>query len=346
MALYPGLPFRSIPGQIIESVLFSRRLAWAASPEGAGFHVWLTALAERRIAAGEVRGAAAVDPVNVPMIRCWAEAMGDANPLYTDEEAASRGVHGEIVAPPAMIQVWTMRGANGDRGDGTPIDDVLGALDHNGYTGVVATDCEQTHHRYLRLGERPVPATRLTGLAGPKRTALGEGYFVTWNVTWYSGDEAVAQMLFRVLKFRPGERKTQPEVSKPYPLRPAINGDTAFFWEGVSRGELRIQSCADCGELRHPPGPVCPSCRSVNRTHVVASGEGGVYSFVVHHHPPVPGREAPFVVAVVELPEGVRIVGGVVDCPPGEVGIGMPLHVIYRQMDDGLILPMWGPRES
>ncbi|MEU0518457.1 OB-fold domain-containing protein [Streptosporangium sp. NPDC006007] len=63
-------------------------------------------------------------------------------------------------------------------------------------------------------------------------------------------------------------------------------------------------------------------------------------------HPPVPGREAPFVVAVVELPEGVRIVGGVVDCPPGEVGIGMPLHVTYRQTDDGLILPMRGPEES
>ncbi|MFJ2030249.1 Zn-ribbon domain-containing OB-fold protein [Streptosporangium sp. NPDC087985] len=58
-----------------------------------------------------------------------------------------------------------------------------------------------------------------------------------------------------------------------------------------------------------------------------------------------PGLKAPFVVAVVELPEGVRIVGDVVDCPPGEVGIGMPLSVTYRQMDDELILPMWAPRE-
>ncbi|MFF5212819.1 bifunctional MaoC family dehydratase N-terminal/OB-fold nucleic acid binding domain-containing protein [Streptosporangium sp. NPDC000396] len=310
-------------------------------------HGRLTALAKRQIEMGEVRGVAAADPVNIPMIRHWVEAMGDANPLYTDAEAAAGSVHGEIVAPPAMIQVWTMPGmSRNGKQVVTPVDDVLKALNAGGYTGVVATNCEQTYHRYLKLGERPVPATRLSGFSGPKQTALGEGYFVTWNVTWYSRDEAVAEMLFRVLKFRPRERKTKPETREPYPLKPAINKDTAFFWEGVVKGELRIQRCADCGELRHPPGPVCPSCRSVNRTHVVASGEGEVYSYVVHHNPPVPGRKTPFVVAVVELPEGVRIVGNVVDCPPEEVGIGMPLHVTYRQMDDELILPMWVPRES
>ncbi|WP_406312298.1 OB-fold domain-containing protein [Streptosporangium sp. NBC_01639] len=314
---------------------------------GPGLHDLLTALAERQVAVGEVRGVAAADPVNLPMIRHWTAAMGDANPVYTDAEAAAGSVHGEIVAPPAMIQVWNMPGVDGrDKQESSPIDEVLGTLDAGGYTGVVATDCEQTYHRYLRLGERLVPATRFTGLSGPKRTALGEGYFVTWNITWYSGDEPVARMLFRILKFHPRERETTSGVREPYPLRPAVNEDTAFFWEGVAKGELRIQRCADCGELRHPPGPVCPSCRSANRTYVVSGGEGELYSYVVHHNPPVPGLKAPFVVAVVELPEGVRIVGGVVDCPLEEVGIGMPLRVTYRQMDDELILPMWAPRET
>ncbi|MDP9849302.1 bifunctional MaoC family dehydratase N-terminal/OB-fold nucleic acid binding domain-containing protein [Streptosporangium lutulentum] len=319
----------------------------AAVTEDDAFHERLTALAERQIEAGEIRGMAATDPVNLPMIRHWTDAIGDANPLYTDPEAAADGVHGEIVAPPAMIQVWTMPGVNrGGKQVSTPVDDVLRTLDENGYTGVVATNCEQTYHRYLRLGERTVPATRFTGLSGPKRTALGEGYFVTWDVTWYSGDEPVARMLFRVLKFRPREREEDPPKAAPYPLRPAVNRDTEFFWEGVAKGELRIQKCADCGELRHPPGPVCPSCRSAGRTHVVATGEGEVYSYVVHHHPPVPGRETPFVVAVVELPEGVRLVGNVLECEPSEVGIGMPVRVTYRQMDDELILPMWVPREA
>ncbi|MFD0658382.1 bifunctional MaoC family dehydratase N-terminal/OB-fold nucleic acid binding domain-containing protein [Thermocatellispora tengchongensis] len=252
----------------------------------------LAALAERQMAAGETPGAPAPDPVNLPMIRHWTAAMGDRNPVYTDEEFAARSVHGGIVAPPAMAQVWTMPGLGGERSP-TPVDDVLAALDEHGFTGVVATNCEQTYHRYLRPGDRLVPATRMTGFAGPKRTALGEGYFVTWEVTWYASGEAVNSMVFRVLKFRPRERKSQPGIRKSYPLRPAVNRDTEFFWEGVRKGELRIQRCARCGELRHPPGPMCPRCRSADRTHVTASGVGTVYSYVVHHHPPVPGRETP-----------------------------------------------------
>ncbi|MGI5287273.1 bifunctional MaoC family dehydratase N-terminal/OB-fold nucleic acid binding domain-containing protein [Nonomuraea polychroma] len=295
-------------------------------------------LADKQAALGEVRGTPAPDPVNVPMIRHWLAAMGDENPVYLDKG----------VAPPAMAQVWTMQGLRPTAKDRSPVDDIMAALNAGGYTGVVATNCEQTYHRYARLGERLTPATRFTGLAGPKKTALGVGFFATWNVTWYAeDDEPVAEMLFRVLKFRPPAAKAPAEALKePYPLRPAINRDTAFFWEGVKKGELRIQSCADCGLLRHPPGPLCPHCRSAGRSYTVASGEATLYSYVVHHHPPVPGRETPFVVGVVELPEGVRIVGNVVDCPLEEVRIGMPLRVTYRPMDDELVLPMWTPGES
>ncbi|MFC7387691.1 bifunctional MaoC family dehydratase N-terminal/OB-fold nucleic acid binding domain-containing protein [Sphaerisporangium rhizosphaerae] len=313
---------------------------------GQDLHERLVALAEARIAVGEVRGAPAADPVNLPMIRHWTTAMGDANPVYTDEAFAAASVHGEIVAPPAMAQVWTMAGLGPPGGAGTPVDDVLRTLDEGGFTGVVATNCEQTYHRYVRLGERLVPATRLTGLSGPKTTALGTGYFVTWLVTWYSDHEPVAEMMFRVLKFRPREEKAAPEKRVAYPLTPAVNRDTAFFWEGVREGELRIQKCGDCGELRHPPGPICPSCRSANRVYAVASGVGEVYSFVVHHAPPMPGLDPPFVVAVIALPEGIRIVGNVVECPPESVSIGMPVRVAYREMDDKLTLPMWVPRES
>lgn len=291
-------------------------------------------LAARQAALGEVRGLPAADPVNAPMIRHWLAAMGDANPAYLE-----RGV-----APPAMAQVWTMRGLD-TVPEPSPVPEMLAALDAAGYTGVVATDCDQTYHRYVRLGERLTPAVRFTELAGPKRTALGEGYFTTWNVTWYADSgEAVAEMLFRVLKFRPAPRR-QAGRRDPYPLRPAVSRDTAFFWDGVRQGELRIQSCADCGELRHPPGPLCLRCRSTERSHVVAGGEGVVHSYVVHHHPPVPGRRTPFAVAVVELPEGVRIVGGVVSCPPEAVHVGMPVRVTYQSMDDELVLPMWEPRE-
>ncbi|MBB5774431.1 bifunctional MaoC family dehydratase N-terminal/OB-fold nucleic acid binding domain-containing protein [Nonomuraea jabiensis] len=293
-------------------------------------------LAGKQAALGEVRGTPAQDPVNGPMIRHWLDAMGDENPAYLEKG----------VAPPAMAQVWTMPGVRRSAKDRSPVDDVIAALDASGYTGVVATNCEQTYHRYARVGERLTPATRFADLAGPKRTALGVGFFATWKVTWYGeDDEPVADMLFRVLKFRP---RTKPVVERAaaYPLQPVINQDTAFFWEGVRQGELRIQTCADCGHHRHPPGPLCPQCRSANSSHLVASGLGTLYSYVVHHHPPVPGRETPFVVGVVELPEGVRIVGNVVDCPIEEVAVGMPLRVTYRPMDDQLILPMWAPSKE
>ncbi|MGA4991924.1 Zn-ribbon domain-containing OB-fold protein [Nonomuraea bangladeshensis] len=290
-------------------------------------------LAAKQTALGELRGTPAADPVNVPMIRHWLAAMGDENPVYLE-----RGL-----APPAMAQVWTMPGLRRAVKDRSPVDELMAALNASGYTGVVATNCEQVHHRYARVGEVLTPATRFTSLAGPKRTALGVGFFATWNITWYAGDdEPVAEMLFRVLKFRPREKRPKRE---PYPLRPAVNQDTAFFWEGVRQGELRVQSCADCGLLRHPPGPLCPQCRSANRSYAVASGHGTLYSYVVHHRPPVPGRETPFVVGVVGLPEGVRVVGNVVDCPIEEVAVGMPLRVTYRSMDDELVLPMWTPGE-
>jgi hypothetical protein len=89
---------------------------------------------------------------------------------------------------------------------------------------------------------------------------------------------------------------------------------------------------------------MCPACHSLNREYMVASGVGEVYSYVVHHHPPVPGRTPPFVVAVVELPEGVRVVGNVIDCAPEEVRIGTPVELTFQRMDDELTLPQWRPK--
>ena len=161
--------------------------------------------AARIAAAGESSPRPARDPVNLPMIRHWAEAIGDANPVYTDAEAAARSVHGGLVAPPAMAQVWTMRGLQPGRraGRATRCSLMSAVLDEAGFTSVVATNCEQVYHRYLRHGEQLTVRRAWSDVTGPKRTALGEGWFVTTRSTWYVGAEAVASMLFRMLKFRP-----------------------------------------------------------------------------------------------------------------------------------------------
>jgi len=123
-------------------------------------------------------------------------------------------------------------------------------------------------------------------------------------------------------------------------IRPMVNRDSAYFWEGTARGQLRIQSCNACGALRHPPGPACPDCGALDRGHVVASGLGHVFSYVVHHHPPVPGKELPIVIALIDLDEGVRMVGEVA-CAPEEIAIGERLQVDFDRVDDDLTLPIW-----
>ncbi|WP_028935388.1 bifunctional MaoC family dehydratase N-terminal/OB-fold nucleic acid binding domain-containing protein [Pseudonocardia spinosispora] len=281
--------------------------------------------AEQIRARGESAPRAARDPVNEAMIRNWTEALGDRNPRYPE------------VAPPAMVQVWTMHGLGGER----PTDDPLGAmtsvLDEAGYTSVVATDCEQTYHRDLRPGEQLTVRARLTDVVGPKKTALGEGWFFTTISTWSVGDEPVAEMMFRILKFRP----PAPESPVREVLRPAVNRDTEYFWTGMRERELRIWRCGNCRLLRHPPGPMCPSCGATTPEHQVASGAGTVYSFVVHHHPPVPGREPPFVIALVELEEGVRVMGELRGVDWESIAIGLPVVIDFDRIDDELTLPAW-----
>jgi uncharacterized OB-fold protein len=165
-------------------------------------------------------------------------------------------------------------------------------------------------------------------------------------------------MMFRILKFRPAARSgpsmtepsAQPEPpAPPEPpvaaaadvLRPAVSPDTAFFWEGTARHELRIQRCGGCGTLRHPPGPMCQVCGFARPEYDVAAGTGEVYSYVVHHHPPVPGRALPIVIALVQLTEGVRMVGELLDISAERARIGLPVRVTFVEVDGELTLPAW-----
>jgi uncharacterized OB-fold protein/acyl dehydratase len=297
--------------------------------------------AERIAAQGESAPSAARDVVNQAMVNNWVEAIGDTNPVYTDEGFATESVHKGLVAPPAMSQVWTMNGLHGERADDDPLGAMMAVLDEAGFTSVVATNSEQTYHRYLRHGERVAAATKLESVVGPKRTALGEGWFVTTKTTWYSEEEAVAEMVFRVLKFRPPEPKpAEPAKQSASVLRPVLSKDTEFFWAGLKQRELRIQRWGD--KLRHPPGPMPPDGDlDVKPDYVVACGRGTIYSYVVHHHPPVPGKELPFVVALVELEEGVRVMGDLLDADPDTVHIGQNVQADFLRVDEDLTLPAW-----
>lgn len=291
-------------------------------------HDWIMARVEEIKAQGESEPKPGRDPINQPMINNWLEAIGETDPRYTAGEA-----------PPAMAQVWTMDGLDASRRANAPLHRTMQVFDEAGFTSVLGTNCDQTYLRPVRVGEQVTLSARLESVVGPKQTGVGEGYFVTTQNTWRVSDEVVATMLFRVLKFKPGRRASQ--VDRTALVRPQMSRDTEFFWAGTAAGELRVQKCNACGALRHPPGPMCPSCHAADRGYVVASGRGTVFSFLVHHAPQLPGKELPLTLALVELEEGVRMVGEV---KGGDAAIGDPVQVVFDRIDDDLTLAQWEVR--
>ncbi|MGW6270267.1 bifunctional MaoC family dehydratase N-terminal/OB-fold nucleic acid binding domain-containing protein [Streptomyces sp. NPDC055060] len=272
------------------------------------------------------------DPVNEPMIRHWCEAMGDTNPAYGGADP---------IAPPTMLQAWTMGGLSGHQGRSAAYDELFALLDGAGYTSVVATDCEQEYLRPLRPGDEITFDAVIESVSERKTTKLGTGHFVTTRMDVRAGGEPAGTHRFRILKYAPAQRK--PQGKRP---RPVINRDNAGFWEGVARHQLLIQRCGGCRALRFPWLPGCNACGSLAWDTVEASGEGTVYSYVVMHHPPFPAFDPPYAVGLIELAEGVRMVSNVVGVPSDKVRIGQQVRLEFQQVDKELELPVFRAVES
>ncbi|MCQ8190636.1 bifunctional MaoC family dehydratase N-terminal/OB-fold nucleic acid binding domain-containing protein [Streptomyces rugosispiralis] len=307
-------------------------------------------------------GGAGRDPVNEPMIRHWCEAMGDTNPAYP------------AVAPPTMLQAWTMGGLAGHPGGSArseAYDELLALLDDAGCTSVVATDCEQEYLRSLRPGDRVTFDAVIESVSPRKTTKLGTGYFVTTRMNVRAGEgELVGTHRFRILKYAPArpekppknaakpeperkpERKPEPKrkpestADRPRRPRPVINRDNAGFWAGVARQQLLIQRCLDCATPRFPWLPGCGACGSQRWEAFAASGVGTVFSYVVMHHPPFPAFDPPYAVALVELAEGVRMVSDITGVPYDKVRIGMPVELEFLRVDEELELPVFRGTEA
>jgi uncharacterized OB-fold protein len=128
--------------------------------------------------------------------------------------------------------------------------------------------------------------------------------------------------------------------------------DAAPFWQGTARGELLVQTCADCGRRRMPPRPMCPDCRALRHAWQPVSGRGVIWSFVVAHPPllPVYQNLAPYNVVTVALDDDpqLRMVGNLVARPDGPINevdpstirIGEPVRVVFQPVED-VHLPRW-----
>jgi uncharacterized OB-fold protein len=124
--------------------------------------------------------------------------------------------------------------------------------------------------------------------------------------------------------------------------QPQPDALTAPFWEACRREVLEVSACADCEHRFLPPGPCCPRCWSPRLALQEVSGRGRVFSFAVYRRTYHPAFPAPYVVALVELDEGPRLISNIVGCAPEEVAVDMPVEVRFEVAGD-FTLPRFTP---
>ena len=133
-----------------------------------------------------------------------------------------------------------------------------------------------------------------------------------------------------------------PDWNKPLPT---IVGETRPYWESCRRGQLVIQQCALCREYQFYPRGICAHCWSEDVQWVAATGRGTVWTYTVTYQNRTPGfaEDVPYVLALVELEEGVRLFTNIVECNPQEVRIGLPVEVTFVRANDRVTVPYFKP---
>ncbi len=126
---------------------------------------------------------------------------------------------------------------------------------------------------------------------------------------------------------------------------PGMSELTAPFWEAARAGRLVVQECQSCRQSWHPPLPRCPHCHAAGLGWRPVSGEGTVYTYTVVRHPThhAFADEVPYVVALVALAEGPRLVTALLGVAPDEVRVGQPVRAVFRDVAAGVALPYFEP---
>ena len=126
-------------------------------------------------------------------------------------------------------------------------------------------------------------------------------------------------------------------------LEPPISEVAAPFWDATRERRLLLQWCTACGRAVWYPREVCPGCLGSTLEWRESRGHGVVYACTVEHKAQTPALEAPYVVALVDLDEGVRLLSNVVGCPPDQVGVGDRVQLTWEPLSDGRRLPLFEP---
>ena len=126
---------------------------------------------------------------------------------------------------------------------------------------------------------------------------------------------------------------------------PTVAGETKAFWDSCRRGQLVIQYCDGCDEYQWYPRGICADCWGESVRWVQSSGRGTVWTYTVTYQNRTPGfaEMVPYVLALVELEEGVRMFTNIIDCNPRDVHIGMPVEVTFQTATPQLTIPYFKP---
>ncbi len=296
----------------------------------------------------------ALDNVNEAMIRHWCEVMGDTNPVYTDQAFAEKSSKGGLIAPPTMLQAWSLEGYPMAFADQLSEDEMDGQrklhafLEKHGYTGVLGTNCDQEYFRDLKPGDTVVAHTVIETISEEKATAMGTGYFIETKTKFTDQNgEDIGTMQFRVLKFIPAQQNAPVEDSNeeykaPTRIKSVRGFDNGWWWEQVEKNKIvPIQRFKESGKLYHPPRPMCGETQSTEWDFIESKLEGEVFSYVVLHYPEIPGYTYPLVCALISLSEGTRILSNIIDCDPADVKIGAKVKGEVMEVDAETTLPQF-----
>ena len=133
------------------------------------------------------------------------------------------------------------------------------------------------------------------------------------------------------------------EYTKPIPFPDSV---TEKFWEAArEKQRLVVQKCGDCGALQLLPQAHCRGCLGEDLEWIEASGRGKVYSYTVVHRAPTAsfGEDVPYVVALIELEEGARMMSNIVEIEPEAVRVDMPVEVVFDEITSAVSLPKFRP---
>jgi uncharacterized OB-fold protein len=130
--------------------------------------------------------------------------------------------------------------------------------------------------------------------------------------------------------------------AKPLPKPTALS---LPFWQAARQQQIKVQRCNKCGHTQHPPRPLCGECWSDDLAWITCKGRGKVFSYTICRWPTIAAfkDDAPYVIAIVELVEGVRLTTNIVDCPMDSVAIDMEVEAVFEKATDEITLIKFKP---